>query len=124
MNHRTNILQLARTSLNQSTFKPAVLEFGFGFRYFHNTMDSRGSIRPAARVAARRQDVWYVLDHWTSLNRFLPNFSGFPKEVEVTTLRRGNLKVTIREPFPMPVKFFFWGMVLPVADLKTQDNCE
>ena len=87
-------------------------------------MDIRGSIRPAARVAARRQDVWYVLDHWTSLKRFLPNFSGFPKGVEVTTLRRGNLKVTTREPFSMPVKFFLLGNVLPVADLKIQDNCE
>jgi hypothetical protein len=29
-------------------------------RYFHPTMDTRAQLKPAARVAGRKQDVWYV----------------------------------------------------------------
>jgi hypothetical protein len=58
MTPRLILYQLARTQLQQVI--PKSQASGFGCRYFHPTMDARASLKPAARVAAQRQDVWYV----------------------------------------------------------------
>jgi hypothetical protein len=51
------ILHLARPSLHTTLRASAAI----GPRYFHNTMASRALLKPAARVAAQKQDVWYVV---------------------------------------------------------------
>lgn len=50
------IFHLARPRLHTTLRASAA----FGARYFHNTMASRALLKPAARVAAQKQDVWYV----------------------------------------------------------------
>jgi len=61
MKSRTSLLQLSRNWQCRVPKSPIQLA-GFGVRHFTPTMDNKGKIQPAKRVAGRKQDVWYVVN--------------------------------------------------------------
>lgn len=61
MKSRASLLQLSRNWHHRVPNKISFLPAGFGaVRHFTPTMDFKGKIQPAKRVAGRKQDVWYV----------------------------------------------------------------
>lgn len=58
MRHRNLQSFIARTSSSLNFHRSQSVNRGI--RYLSYTMDNRAKLQPAARVAGRKQDVWYV----------------------------------------------------------------
>jgi hypothetical protein len=106
MPSRTTLYYFIR---NQALHKPVA---GLGVRHFHPTMatDTRASLKPAARVAGRKQDVWYVLSLALFVTTYLLHLhmpgSGFAGEGEGRGDSWGTSKQTM-DGFLNPSPIFY-----------------